>query len=284
MNYGVYFKPTDHDYRILKGQDPEIKRAKRKNLYPALLKSGFRSREDAQSFINEQYYSPESYYIGPGSSSDPVDPLYRYQLMGESKGAGKRQHRGSQQSDHRGLISLLSVVGLAVAIVAGVFIYDHLPKPAVISSPATTAGAPSATATSSKIAQSPLDQLAAIRGQDQSAVQDLAEKYWVPILSSKKVGTVDPEDAEFPNQPYTNKMILQNFNYWHSRYASALLLNSSSYSSLTPGYWVIILNRPYSAPGDVISWCKAQGLNDDNCDATLLSNRLPNGRQTYRSW
>jgi hypothetical protein len=284
MIYRVYFNPTDHDYRILKRRNPEIKRAKRKDLYPAYVMSGFRTREEAQSFINGQDYSPESYHIAPGTSSDPVNPLYRYQLTAEPKGAEERQDRGSQQSDHRGLISLLFVVGLAAAIVAGVFIYNHLAKPAEISQSGTTSDSPSAIAASSKIAQSPLDQLTAIGRQDQSAVQDLAEKYWVPILSSKKVGTVDPKDAEFPNQPYTNKMILQNFNYWHSRYASALLLNSSSYSSLTPGYWVIILNRPYSAPGDVISWCKAQGLNDDNCDATLLSNRLPNGPQTYQSW
>jgi hypothetical protein len=50
------------------------------------------------------------------------------------------------------------------------------------------------------------------------------------------------------------------------------------------GYWVIVLNQPYSAPGDVISWCKAQGLNDDDCDATLLSNHLPDGPRTYRGW
>jgi hypothetical protein len=119
---------------------------------------------------------------------------------------------------------------------------------------------------------------------DRSAVQRLAVTHWIPILSSKKVGTVDPRDAEFPNQAYTNEMMLQNFNYWRSRYSSALLLRSSSYSSLATGYWVPVLNQACSAPGDVISWCKAQGLNDDDCDATLLSNHLPDGPQTYRGW
>jgi hypothetical protein len=79
-------------------------------------------------------------------------------------------------------------------------------------------------------------------------------------------------------------MISRNFKFWHSRYSSTLLLRSSSYSSLTPGYWAIILNKRYSTPEHVISWCKAQGLNDDDCDATLLGNQLPNGPQTYYSW
>jgi hypothetical protein len=185
-----------------------------------------------------------------------------------------------------------SHLGVIVAIVAAVVVLGILIAALAMrhnsvtagSPPTTTEGSLSTTVNSSKIAQSPLHQLTAIAKQDQAAVRGLAEKYWIPILSSKKVGIVDPKDAEFPNRSYTNKMILQNFNYWHSRYASALLLKSSSYSSLTPGYWIIILNRPYSAAGDVISWCKAQGLNDDNCDATLLSNQLPNGPETYQSW
>jgi eukaryotic-like serine/threonine-protein kinase len=134
------------------------------------------------------------------------------------------------------------------------------------------------------IARSPLDQLTTIANQDQSAVQGLAETAWVPILGSKQVGTVDPNDAEFPNQAYTNDMILQNFNYWHSRYPSALLLQSNSYSSLVPGYWVIIVNQANSASSDVISWCMAQRLSDNDCDAALLSNQLPRGPQTYRGW
>jgi hypothetical protein len=142
----------------------------------------------------------------------------------------------------------------------------------------------SAPGNAASVTQSPLDQLSAIKSQDQSAVQGLAENSWVPILSSKQVGTVDPQDAEFPNQAYSNKMILQNFKYWRNRYSSALLFQSQSYSSLVPGYWSTILNQPYSTSGDVISWCRAQGLNPDDCDATLLSNHLPQGPQTYRGW
>jgi hypothetical protein len=180
-----------------------------------------------------------------------------------------------------GLVGIVLAAVAILGIVIGVLATRHS---SVTGSASAGAGSQSATEVNSTIAQSPLDQLTAIAEQDQSAVQSLAENYWVPILSSKKVGTVDPRDAQFPNQAYTNEMILQNFTYWHSRYSSALLLQSSSYSSLIPGYWVIILNQRYSAPGDVISWCKAQDLNDDDCDATLLSNQLPNGPHTYQGW
>ena len=173
------------------------------------------------------------------------------------------------------LIAALALLGIPIAVLST----HHSSTTA-----GSASGSASTTAGNSTIAQSPLDQLTAIANQNQSAVQSLVETSWVPILSSKKVGIVDPRDPEFPNQPYTTEMILHNFNYWHSRYPSALLLQSQSYSSLMPGYWVIILNQPYSAPGDVISWCEAQGLNDDDCDATLLSNQLPNGPQTYQGW
>ena len=180
-----------------------------------------------------------------------------------------------QPPSHLGVVATLLVAVAILGVVVAVLATRHN---------SVTAASESATPVNSTTTRSPLDQLIAIAEQDQSAVQSLAENYWVPIISSKKVGTVDPRDAEFPNQAYTNQMILENFNYWHSRYTTALLLQSNLYSSLVPGYWVIILNQQYSAPGDVISWCKAQSLNDDDCDATLLSNQLPNGPQTYQGW
>lgn len=114
MIYRVYFDPTDHDYRILKGSDRSVKRS----MYPALLKSGFQSPEDAQRYINEQFYSTESYYIGPGSSSDPDYPLSRSQLMGGFNGAKERQHRGSRQSG-RPRTRRRIIIGISILVVAG---------------------------------------------------------------------------------------------------------------------------------------------------------------------
>ncbi len=79
-------------------------------------------------------------------------------------------------------------------------------------------------------------------------------------------------------------MILDNFDYWTQRFGDALLLQSSEYSSQVPGYWVTILDQPFSNATDVISWCQAQSLNNDDCDAILLSNSLPQGPQTYQGW
>jgi WD40 repeat protein len=123
MIYRVYFNPTDHDYRILKKFNPNVKRS----MYPALLKSGFQSREDAQRYINEQFHSSESYYIGPGSSTDPDYPLDRSELMGGSNASNTRQHLESQQSNRRWLFRLLLfVAGLAAATFVGILIYNQL--------------------------------------------------------------------------------------------------------------------------------------------------------------
>ena len=195
----------------------------------------------------------------------------------------RRSARQSEPPSRRSL-GVVSIVLAAVTILGVVIGVSAARHSSVTGSGSAVAGSESATGVKTTITRSPLDQLTAIVEQDRSAVQSLAESYWVPILSSKKIGTVDPRDAQFPNKAYTNKLILENFKYWHSRYSSALLLRSSSYSSLFSGYWVIILNQRYSVPGAVISWCRAQGLNDDDCDATLLSNRLPKGPQTYQSW
>lgn len=127
-------------------------------------------------------------------------------------------------------------------------------------------------------------QLLAVAAQDQSAVSQLADQDWVPVVSSKKVGSDDPRDAVFPSVPYTSNMILQNFRWWHAKYPDALLLQSSSFSSELPGYWVIVINMPFSNPDDAIAWCQSQGLDDDNCDATILSHTLPEGPQTYKGW
>jgi hypothetical protein len=214
-------------------------------------------------------------------------------IHGTPVGVGLGLELPPRRRSHAGVVVAFLVAVAIFGVLVAVFASHHHAVTAASASAATgpasavagsASASASATAVKSATAQPPVEELTAIAEQDKTTVQGLAEHYWVPVLSSKKVGTVDPRDAEFPNRSYTNRMILENFNYWRSRYSSALLLRSSSYSSLVPGYWVIILNQPHSAPGDVISWCKAQGLNDDNCDATLLSNQLPNGPQTYQSW
>jgi serine/threonine protein kinase len=245
---------------------------------------------------------------GPGTPTIPPRARHPDPLRRPPPGHPSQSKHGT----HRWPVAATAIAAVIAVAVSVVALQSHTPGASASpgTSPATTrspnappASAPSSSVTQSNpggaaaqssagsggqdggsAAQSSLDQLSAIESQDQSTVQGLAESSWVPILSSKRVGTVDPRDAEFPNRAYTNRMILRNFKYWQNTYPSVLLFQSQSYSSLVPGYWIIIINQPYSASGDVISWCLAQGLNPDDCDATLLSNQLPQGSQTYRGW
>jgi hypothetical protein len=204
------------------------------------------------------------------------DPIFYGTIVGPPLGLtlpeapeGQQSHLGAAI----GILAALAIIGVLVVALAT----HHSPAP-------TGSASMAAVSSATPAIRSPLEQLIAIAKHDQSPVRRLAEHYWVPVLSSKRVGTMDPRDAVFPSQTYTGRKILQNFDYWHSRYRSALLLQSRTYSSLTSGYWIVILDKPHSTPGRVISWCKAQRLNDDNCDAALLSNHLPNGPQTFQSW
>lgn len=96
---------------------------------------------------------------------------------------------------------------------------------------------------------------------------------WIPQLSSKQVGLSDPADPWFPGQPYTNQMILQAYKNYQQQYPGAMLLNSSDYSSFTyPGYWVIVLDLPFSSQDETLDWCTARGISRDNCIGTKIHN------------
>ncbi len=85
------------------------------------------------------------------------------------------------------------------------------PTPGSTSAPSTSTTIPAATTTIrvSTTTSPPAapgsasSALAGIEASDRSAVAVLADSSWVPVLSSKKVGTVDPNDVQYPNQPYT---------------------------------------------------------------------------------
>jgi hypothetical protein len=72
MTYTVFFNPTNADYKALQKQGfapPE------RSEYPVVSKSGFRTYDEAQEYIDSQCYpgikSHESYFIRPGSYPDP---------------------------------------------------------------------------------------------------------------------------------------------------------------------------------------------------------------------
>ena len=128
-----------------------------------------------------------------------------------------------------------------------------------------------------------LQDLGSIATQDQSQLTPILDQ-WVPQLSSKQVGLSDPHDLWWPNQPYTNQLILQGYQRWQSRFSNALIFNSSQYISHRPGFWVIVVGQTFPDPNSVIQWCQSQNLSDNDCDAARVSHDIPEGSGTFQSW
>lgn len=78
MVYTVVFKPTDADYKILQ----KLNKAFDRNVYPIVSRSGFRSREEAQDYIDSNWnpavgQSRQAYSIIPGSYPNPDQTGWR---------------------------------------------------------------------------------------------------------------------------------------------------------------------------------------------------------------
>lgn len=78
MVYTVAFNPTDADYKILKRRGT----AHERSIYPIVSKSGFRSREEAQDYIESNWnpavgQSREAYSIITGSYPNPDQTGWR---------------------------------------------------------------------------------------------------------------------------------------------------------------------------------------------------------------
>lgn len=147
--------------------------------------------------------------------------------------------------------------------------------PTIRSTPSTTSSVPTTTSTSTTTssvdpetaAQSQIQQIVA---SDKARVAGILDQ-WVPQLSSKQVGLSDPEDPWFPGQPYTNQMILQAYKNYQQQYPSAMLVYSSDYPSFTfPGYWVVVLEIPFSSQDEALDWCDARGISRNNCIGTKI--------------
>jgi hypothetical protein len=107
---------------------------------------------------------------------------------------------------------------------------------------------------------------------------------WIPIVSSKRTGVVDPADPLFPGQRYDAVMVVSNFEYWRQRYPDALLARSSDYVSHHPGFWMTLVPQPRRTAEAVISWCRHQGLSPNDCYATRVSHTRRQGDYTARTW
>ncbi len=100
---------------------------------------------------------------------------------------------------------------------------------------------------------------------DADTVRGLAGR-WVPQLSAESTEIV------VDGVRYDEARILANFRELHARFPEAALLRSDDYRSFTrPGYWVVVLARPFDDAAAANAWCDRQGLDPDACFAKRLS-------------
>lgn len=118
--------------------------------------------------------------------------------------------------------------------------------------------------------------LAQQAANDQATVATIPEGYWVPQLSSKRIGTVDD------GKTYTEQDIVDDHLELRSQYPGAVLLWSGDYPTFTlPDLWVTILPSDYhSGPAGANAWCDASGRDKDHCFAKRISSTSRYGHNT----
>jgi hypothetical protein len=154
----------------------------------------------------------------------------------------------------------------AAAIIIGAGIGGALlmwPPDAAPSNAELAASRPPTTAPSSAAAEpATLGQQAAA---DADTVRGLAGR-WVPQLSAESTGIV------VDGVRYDEARILANVRALRATFPQAALLRSDDYRSFTrPGYWVVVLARPFDDAAAANAWCDRQGLDPDACFAKRLS-------------
>jgi hypothetical protein len=127
--YTVLYYPTDEDYKILK----RIGLARPREEYPVVPATGFKSYQEAQEYINGQWYpsqgqSRESYRIVRGHIPELSILGHTAQERRQQREA-ERRSRSSDKS-HGCVISLIVILIFAAAITAGILIYNKT-KPRV---------------------------------------------------------------------------------------------------------------------------------------------------------
>jgi len=177
-----------------------------------------------------------------------------------------------------GVIPVLVVIALAGVVAGGVYLLNS----AESATTATAAGAPNssrppATTRAATTAATPGERLLAQASADGPAVESVVG-YWVPQLSSKRVGTVDAGVV------YDDAAILRDVLAYKSTYPQAVVLRSEAYTSFSQGgFWVTIVATPFTTAAAANAWCDAQGLGPDDCFAKRLSHTAgPQGNTVHR--
>lgn len=154
-----------------------------------------------------------------------------------------------------------TVVLLGVGAIRSAAGHTGSPPPA----PPSTATTPRPSRPEKSPQLSPRDQLVAQADHDRPQVEELTD-YWVPQLSSKKLGTVDD------GRTYSYADIVVNHAQLASEYSSVLLVRSDDFASFTlPDYWVSVVGQGFATAADANAWCDAASLPADDCFAKRLT-------------
>lgn len=115
-----------------------------------------------------------------------------------------------------------------------------------------------------------LYQLQRVLDQDRGTAEQVVG-YWVPQVSSKKIGLDVKNDDR---GPYTAAMVLSDHLAYEARYepegADVILVRSDDFNFKVPGFVVTVIAEPFATPEAANNWCNERSIGVDDCFAKRL--------------
>jgi eukaryotic-like serine/threonine-protein kinase len=115
-----------------------------------------------------------------------------------------------------------------------------------------------------------LQQLQQLAAGDRPLISAQLADHWIPQLSSKRPGIVDPET---PGVVWNNALTLQEHQRLRQQYDAKLLWSGDwpTANFAAPDFWITVVPAPYDDSDGALSWCTSHSLDADHCYAQLLS-------------
>ena len=114
---------------------------------------------------------------------------------------------------------------------------------------------------------------------DRGFVGSTLQNYWVPQISSKRVG------LRADGIIYTNNDILRDHLNLRERYGDVRLVWARDWTTFNdPEFWITVVGVPYYDGPSANQWCDSHGIDADNCFAKVISSRFgPEGTTMLRN-
>jgi hypothetical protein len=122
------------------------------------------------------------------------------------------------------------------------------------------------------------DALKELSGHDYAGVKQNLENWWVPQISSKRVGLFADGIT------YNNVDILRDHLTLRQRYLGVRLIWSGNWTSFSgSNWWITVIGQPVSTAILANQWCDDQRIDADNCFAKMISSIYgPDGTTVLR--